>query len=83
MSTQSKTPGKTPVKVTAKGVQHIQNWDEKPYKEFAGGKKLTKATVTATFSASPSGMAMTPLMASFAALGVTRSERVRPWGPAR
>jgi hypothetical protein len=34
----------------AKGITEIKKWDEKPYHEAAGGRKLTKATVTQTFT---------------------------------
>jgi hypothetical protein len=34
----------------AKGITEIQKWDEKPYQESAGGRKLTKATVTQAFT---------------------------------
>src|SRR5436309_160207 len=65
MSTQAKIPAQVTVKGTAKGVQHIQNWDEKPYKEFADGKKLTKATVTATFSGDIEGDGLVEYLMSY------------------
>jgi hypothetical protein len=34
----------------AKGIGETKNWDEKPYQEFEGGGKLTKATVTQDFT---------------------------------
>ena len=34
----------------AKGIAETKNWDEKPYQEFEGGSKLTKATVTQAFT---------------------------------
>jgi hypothetical protein len=34
----------------AKGIAEIKSWDEKPYQEDAGGRKLTKASVTQTLS---------------------------------
>src|SRR3954468_2127459 len=62
MSTQQMS---TQQKGQAKGVQHIQSWDEKPYKEFEGGKKLTKATVTATFSGDIEGDGLVEYLMSY------------------
>jgi hypothetical protein len=70
MNTQSKTQAKTQAKSQAtgyaQGVQHIKNWDEKPYKEFEGGKKLTKATVTATFTGDIEGDGLIEYLMSYA-----------------
>jgi len=62
MSTQQMS---TQQKGQAKGVQHIQSWDEKPYKEFEGGKKLTKATVTATFTGDIEGNGLVEYLMSY------------------
>ena len=34
----------------AKGIADIKSWDEKPYQEDAGGRKLAKASVTQTLT---------------------------------
>ena len=34
----------------AKGIAEHKQWDEKPYREFEGGGKLTKASVTQSFT---------------------------------
>jgi hypothetical protein len=59
------TQRKSQIKGEAKGVQHVQSWDEKPYKEFADGKKLTKATVTATFSGDIEGDGLVEYLMSY------------------
>jgi hypothetical protein len=33
----------------AKGIAETKSWDEKPYDEFEGGRKLTRASVTQSF----------------------------------
>ena len=37
------------MKVHAAATFEIKSWDEKPYDEFAGGRKLTRASVTKSF----------------------------------
>jgi hypothetical protein len=34
----------------ATGIAEIRKWDEKPYRELGDGRKLTKASVTQTFT---------------------------------
>ncbi|MCC6458368.1 MAG: DUF3224 domain-containing protein [Caldilineaceae bacterium] len=34
----------------AKGIAETKKWDEKPYDEFEGGRKLTRASVTQSFT---------------------------------
>lgn len=40
---------------TAKGIFEVASWDEQPYQKLTGGGKLTRATVTQTFTGDITG----------------------------
>ncbi len=49
----------------ASGAFKVTNWDEKPYQEGAGKQKLTRATVTQTFSGDIEGEGATEYLMAY------------------
>lgn len=54
---------------TASGTFQIDQWDEKPYQTGEGGRKLTRATVTQTYSGDIDGKAVTEYLMVYRADG--------------
>jgi len=53
------------MRTQASGKFAVKTWDEKPYKEFEGGGKLTQASVTQTFQGDIEGDASAEILMTY------------------